>query len=214
MTLLLATDGDLLTGVDTDLLTGPPNVPTLDYTTTIISQYANSPVILRLIQNMQAYLLASADFDSFFDLVWNVDTAVGYGLDVWGRIVGVTRVLNVAGSKYLGFAEQSPSVGTFGESIFYSGQPTTSNYALTDDAFRTLILAKALFNICDGSIPAINQIMLALFPGRGNAFVNDAGSMSLVYTFNFTLSPVEASIVSQSGILPKPAGVSATIVQA
>ncbi len=37
----------------------------------------------------------TADLNAFYDLVWNVATAQGWGLDVWGRIVGVTRNLNI-----------------------------------------------------------------------------------------------------------------------
>ena len=36
--------------------------------------------------------------------------------------------------------------------------------------------------------------------------------MVMTYTFDFPLSPVEIAIVSQSGVLPRSTGVSATIV--
>jgi hypothetical protein len=180
---------------------------------TIISQYANSPTIVQLITNMNTYLDPSVNFDAFFNLVWNVNTAQGYGLDVWGRIVGVGRVLNVAVGKYFGFDEAgTTSADPFNQSPYYAGAPTTTNFSLSDDAFRTIILAKALSNISDGSIPSINQIMLNLFPGRGNCWVTDPGGMALVYTFHFALTPVEVAIVSQSGILPKPAGVASSVV--
>ena len=182
---------------------------------TIISQYANSPTLVQLIQNFNTYIDPQANLDAFYSLIWNVDTAVGYGLDVWGRIVGVGRVLQVASGVYLGFAESGDATSEtpFNQAPFYSGQPSTGNYALTDDGFRTLIYAKALANICDGSIPAINQILLTLFPGQGNCYCTDGGDMTMTYTFDFTLSPVDFAIVSQSGVLPKPAGVSVTVVQ-
>jgi hypothetical protein len=189
-----------------------------NFTDTIISQYANSATINQLIANFNGYIDPTANLDAFFDLIWNVDTAVGYGLDVWGRIVGVGRVLQVASGIYFGFAEASDATS---ESPFNSGGPffsggaTTGNYALSDDAFRLLIFAKALSNISNGSIPAINQILLNLFPGRGNAWVTDGGNMTMTYTFHFSpiLTPAEFAIVSQSGVLPKPVGVSSTVVQ-
>jgi hypothetical protein len=184
-----------------------------DWTVTVISQYANSPVLLQILANMSDYIDPSANFDTFFGLVFNVDTAQGYGLDVWGRIVGVSRVLRLPGSvPYLGFAE-SPDAHSFDESIFYGGGTLTTNFSLADSAYRKLILAKALANICDGSIPGINQILINLFSDYGDCFVIDGGNMTLIYSFASHLSPVDFAIVSQSGVLPRPAGVSTTIVQ-
>lgn len=185
----------------------------LNYERTILSQYSESGSITlrQLIANFNTYIDPSIDIDEFVESVWDVDTAGTWGLDVWGRIVGVNRVLQVASGEYFGFA-QSAEAKTFGEAPFYGGQSTTSNYALTNDAYRVLIYAKALANISDGSIPAINRILLSLFPGRGNCYVTDGLDGTMTYTFEFELSPVEFAIVSQSGVLPRPSGVSATVV--
>lgn len=195
-----------------------PPTPRFDVEQTIISQFANSPSMGRLIAAFADAVEAGPLVDAFYDLVWNIDTAVGYGLDVWGRIVGVGRVLQVASGLYFGFAEaaDTTSESPFNDAgPFFSGGATTGGFALSDDAFRLLILAKALSNISDGAMPTINKILLALFPGRGNAYVTDGRNMTMTYTFAFTppLTPVEFAIVSQSGILPKPVGVLATVVQ-
>jgi len=185
-----------------------------DYWSTVISQYANSPIITQLISNFDDCIDQTANMDAFFDMIWNVDTAGSYGLDVWGRIVGVQRVIQVTTTKYFGFDEATTvSADPFNQSPFYSGLVLTNNYSLTDDAFRVLILAKALSNISNGSIKSINQILLNLFPHRGNVYVTDGLDMTMTYTFAFTLSPVELAILIQTGVLPKPVGVHATIVQ-
>lgn len=191
-------------------------IESFDLWKTVISQYANSPILMQLIENLDDYVDQTTNFNLLFDNIWNIDSAVGYGLDVWGRIVGVDRVLTVSSSLFFGFAQQLPQIDTFGPggaSPFYSGVPASSNYALTDTAFRQLIFAKALANICDGSIPAINQIMMNLFPNRGDCYVADDGGMMMTYTFNFVLTPVEQAIVAESGVLPKPVGVTASVVQ-
>ena len=124
---------------------------------------------------------------------------------------------------------------------FYNGEALTSIYELPDLSYRTLILAKAAFNITNGSIPAINQILMTLFPGRGNAFVREGYqgaayfgfdesqnaltfgqgvffdgetimTMTMEYVFKFNLTPVEYSIVATSGVLPKSTGVAASVV--
>lgn len=192
------------------------NVPTslFDWFATVISQYANSPIILQLISNMAEYIDPTALFDKFFILVFNVDTAVGYGLDVWGRIVGVSRVLQIPlDDKYFGFEQADPDAYPFGEGIFYNNSGLTSNFALADEAYRKLIFAKALANISDGSIPSINQILVNLFASYGNCYVTDEGDMAMTYTFGSELSKVDFAIVSQSGVLPRPVGVSVTVVQ-
>jgi len=183
-----------------------------DYRKTIISQYANSPILTALINNDAAYLLQTENLDAFFDDIWNVLTAQGYGLDVWGRIVGVSRTLQITVGDWFGFDQGVPGADTFGQGSFFSGQALTDSFQLADDPYRRLILAKAAANITNGSIPAINQILLSLFPGRGNCYVTDDGDMTMTYTFDFPLSPVELAIVQNSGVLPKPVGVSASVV--
>ena len=128
-----------------------------------------------------------------------------------GALQSLSRTVQ-AGS-FFDFEESGVSGTTFGQAPFYSGGGITSNYQLADSAYRQLVFAKALANISDGSIPSINQILLALFPNRGNCYVADGNNMTLAYTFNFSLSPVEAAIVSSSGVLPKPVGVLASVVQ-
>lgn len=174
---------------------------------TLLSQYANSPVIVELLRRLNYAFDAQAAVDAFYALVWNVDTAVGYGLDVWGRIVGVTRVLRVPRGGFLGWQEASDAE-SFGTGIWAGRGVLTSNYALSDEAYRRLVLTKAALNITDGSIPSINAALMTLFPDRGNCYVRDNGNMSMTYVFGQTLSPLELAIVSQSGVLPKPVGVS------
>lgn len=181
-----------------------------DYLQTIISQYAQSPTLNQLIANANNNIDPAPLIDDFYNMVWNVDTAQGYGLDVWGRIVGVGRVLEIAASKFFGFDEATSfSADPFNQSPFYSGQTINNNFILADPGFRTLIYAKALANITDGSIRSLNQILTILFGGVGNAYVQDNLNMSLTYTFTFTPTPVDVAIIQQSGVLPRPTGVQA-----
>lgn len=186
--------------------------PPLNLINTIASQYANSPTIDQLIWNNLAYLECAGEIDGWYDNIWNILTAQSYGLDVWGRIVGVIRVLEVANTSFFGYEEALPGSQPYGQAPFYTGQQINSNFALSDDSFRTLILAKAMANICDGSVASINQILLNLFPGRGNCYVTDGHNMTMTYTFEFPISPVELAIVQQSGVLPTPCGVAAAVV--
>jgi hypothetical protein len=189
------------------------SIPTFDWWTTVLSQYANAPALTSILSSFFSAVDETANLDAFFDNIWNINTAQGYGLDVWGRIVGVTRVVPIPGTiTYLVF-EESGNADGFNNGIFFSGGGTTNNFILSDSAFRLLILTKALANISDGSIKSLNALLRALFPNRGNCYVTDGLNMTFTYTFAFKLSPVELSIVQNSGALPKPVGVSVTIVQ-
>ncbi|AVA33025.1 DUF2612 domain-containing protein [Cupriavidus metallidurans] len=185
---------------------------------TILSEYANSPTLVQLIQNMDGYIDPSADIDSFYDMIWNIDSAVGKGLDIWGKIVGLEngRKLTIpSGEINFGFSQAGTASATpFGSGVFYSGEQSTQTYQLGDDAFRTLILVKALANICDGSIQSMNRLLQNLFSSRGRCYVNDLGNMQLRYTFEFYLQPWERAIITQSGALPRPTGVLASILEA
>ena len=187
----------------------------IDVERTIISQYANSATIVQLVRNMNTYLDPRADFDAFFDFVWNVDTARGFGLDIWGRIVGISRELLIPDApNFFGFNEATGSAHSFNESPFYDGTPAaTQTYLLADDAYRKLILVKALANISASNAPAVNQLLQNMFAGRGRCYVNDLGGMALRYTFEFDLTPYEFAIMTQSGALPRPAGVNASLFQ-
>ena len=194
-------------GAVEDVLNADIDRTFFDVNETVLSQYANSPVMLSVIASFSAWLDLGNPFNRFYNLIWNIDTAVGHGLDVWGRILGVGRVLQVPSGEYIGF-EQQPEAQTFGHGILFRGINLTDSASLTDDAYRILLMAKAALNITDASIPAINQILLTLF---GDGYVRDNLDMTMTYVFSAPLDPVQTSIVFNSGVLPRPCGVSATV---
>lgn len=180
----------------------------------MIRQYAASPRMQQLMANMANYLDSSRWTGEFYNVLWNVDTAEGFGLDIWGRIVGVDRFLQVGSSTYFGFnTTPTESWQPFNQAPFFSGPPSTSTFRLADNAFRVLILAKALTNITETTTPGINSVLQNLFPGRGRCWVNDLGSMSMRFVFEFALQPWERAVLASGEALPRPAGVRATIAE-
>ena len=150
--------------------------------------------------------------------MWNVDTAEGFGLDIWGKIVNVSRLLQIpTSSRYVGFQDgtgpgTSTDVEPFGQKgIFYTRLASSQAYLLDDGSYRRLILAKALSNLVNTTVPAFNQLLQNLFPGRGNPYVTTSGVMSMNFHFDFTPTPIELAILQQSGAIPVPPGVSFTI---
>jgi hypothetical protein len=163
-------------------------IPLYDWPRTLPSQFATSPTLDQLVENFNTWVDPAYNFEQFYQYVWNIDYAYAndstYGLDVWGRIVGIGRVVSLEGGSFFGFQEAGDRTG-FNQSPFWNGIPITTNFTLTNEAYYNLILAKAASNITNGSIPAINSILLALFPGRGNAYVTDGGNSQAGIWFGF-----------------------------
>lgn len=191
---------------------------------TIIAQFANSPTITALVDSLNSALDTSPLFQQFFDDVWNVDTAVGFGLDYWGRIVGLPngRLLQLGtNNQIFGYENDDipPDWAPFNQGTFFTGADASTTFVLADGAFRTLILAKALANITATNSKDLNRLLRNLFPGRGRAYVIDrgksntaVGGMTMSFVFEFTLTAVEYAILTQSGVLPHPAGVGFNVI--
>jgi len=201
---------------------------------TVLSQYANSPVLLSMLERLNDAIDPALAVNAWWQQLWNVDTAQGYGLDVWGRIVGITRYLTIpVDEDYFGFDDgSSPGTWTpFNDGVFYSGSAATQTYALSDSAYRGLILFKAFANIARTDIPSLNRLINVLFSGIqgiyvvngyvvdgyfssesvGRAYVEDLGGMVMRYRFEYTLSVYQQAIINTPGVLPHPAGVTVLI---
>lgn len=212
-----------------------------------MKQYAASPVIQQLITDRRDYF-QTAWTDEFYSLVWNVDTAQGFGLDIWGRIVVIGRSVRISTTDRtfgyyeawsgesgaapvagpviingLAFILAPPAVPVttddrvtpFNDAPFYDGVQATEVVVLTDAAYRKLILAKALANISDCSMPSLNKAIRSLFDGSDSrrCYATTSNLMDLSYVFEFELTPVERTLAISAGVIPRPAGVKLTIIQ-
>jgi hypothetical protein len=150
-----------------------------NWSQTLTNKFSYAPIIVALISSFNAAVDPAASIAAFLRYIWNVRTAVGYGLNVWGAIVGVSRVI------------ATPS------------GPIT----LGDADYQTLILAKAAANIGNVAVPALNRLLQAIFAGSGLAYVQDNLDMTLTYVFLFQPTATQLAIIEYSGALPRPAGV-------
>ena len=133
---------------------------------TIQSQYAASPHITALVEAFWQALKPDADIKSIYDNMVNLDTAAGFGLDVWGRIVAIGRefVALSEDNQYLGFKSDlnNPRLNNFDNAPFYNA--INGKIKLADNAYRTYILIKAMINIGNGTLASINQMLAYMFP--------------------------------------------------
>ena len=186
----------------------------MSYNETILRQYSGLPKIYQMIDTFNQAVSMDDFEDSFIDEVWDVLTSGTYGLNVWGKIVGVGRYVTASSSgSFFGFQGTSttdPSATfphPFNTKPFYSGKLETTNVMLGDDAYRTLILAKAFSNISIGTIPEINRFLTILFKNRGTAHIVNNRDMTLTVVVDFDLFQYERSILQNYNVMPIPSGV-------
>lgn len=178
---------------------------------TILSQYANSPRLMALIEAFDARVDPAAGIDSFYEEVFDPRTAGNWGLDVWGRIVDIERTIALEHSTAV-FGFQGSGLPPFGQAPFDSDQ-AGGTFALTEEPFRKLIFFKAGVNISDGSMRSLNRIIHTMFTDRGRAMAIHVGTMKIRFFFDFYLQPYEAALIRREDVPPKPAGVGFDIYQ-
>lgn len=196
-----------------------------NWTETLLSQYCDAPTITGLLDSFNSAVDPTVDIANFYLNIWDVYTAVGNGLDIWGAIVNVPRYLQIPSSpNYLGFEEAylAPYASTgpqpFDQAPFFTTIASTDTYALSDTVYRQLILIKAAVNIGNLSVPQINALLQKFFgtsiegSPAGIAYVIDNLDQSFTYNFDFVPSAVQLAIVQNSGVFPRPAGVAVTVI--
>ena len=150
----------------------------------------------------------------WYESVFNPKTAVGVGLDIWGRIVGIDRMLWVQNTDFFGFAFQN--MENFDQAPFWIQSLSQGQMKLTDKAYRLLIFLKAASNIGRGDMASLNAMLQLLFEethGSGACFVLETGPMKIKAVFLFEVTAYEQSLLSSYGLLDRPAGVGLTWFQ-
>lgn len=166
---------------------------------TLISQYANSPIICSLISNINDCIDPSGDIERFYQLIWNLDTAEGIGLDFWGNVVGIQRNVQIDDkNQFIGSTLASDDLKEY-----QAGRV----HLMNDTMFRSMIFLKAMSNIIYATAPNINRLLQALFEKRGRAYFVKNGTMQARYVFEFNLTPVEKAVLISTDLLPRPSGV-------
>ncbi|WKS98291.1 DUF2612 domain-containing protein [Gallibacterium anatis] len=171
----------------------------IDVKKTIISQYANSPIICGLIESLNDCLDPSKNIDDFYRTIWNLATAEGIGLDIWGRILGISRyILITEKNQFLGSSLADKDLQNF---------KLNTNYKMNDEMFRSMLFIKAYSNIIYCTAYHINQLLTNLFKKRGRAYYVKNGTMKARYVFEFNLSAAEKAVLISTDLLPRPTGV-------
>lgn len=165
----------------------------------MISQYANSPKFLKLVNGLKEKFDNAQTVEDWFRIVYNIKTATGYGLDIWGLILNRGRDFT--------YVNQQTQQETY---IYLKGAQTIDGTPFTatqiEDTYRTILLLRAMGNITNASIKSLNEMLQFYFQQRGRMYVYEYDTMKIRYVFEFYVNKLEKSIF-QSDIMPKPTGV-------
>lgn len=135
---------------------------TFDTQPYIQSQYGNSPTIKQLLWDFRSSILPDADIELFYNNIFNIKTAKGVGLDIWGNILAISRNLTV------------------GDEVI----------RLTDDQYLDVLLFKALANICTADLATLNRLAETIYPNMLPKITNVVVEGSLANGDKYNTTPM------------------------
>ena len=172
---------------------------------TVQSQYSASPRILALAGMYWDMLNPGSEIQTMLDDMLNPSTARGYGLDVWGRIVGIKRATVPVSGEYLAFDPDpltNPQGNTWNNAPF---NPLPAQGLASDPVFRVYVFVKAMMNIGNASLADINKYFSLMFPNSGIQVIH-AGTM-IIRVLDYDAVLTDAAIMALRSIDWVPAGV-------
>lgn len=101
----------------------------------IQSQYGNSYTIKKLLSDFGNNINPDTDIDVFYENMFDIDSAIGIGLDIIGKIVGVNRTVTL----------------------------NNNGITLNDDTYRNYIKFKMYANISEATLETVNKISTLLY---------------------------------------------------
>lgn len=187
-------------------------------------QYANAHYLNALLSgNLDFFKSATFDFfKNWYSDVFNLDTANAFGLEVWGRILGVKRPSSVPQNYVIDnenvFRFKNVNDNSW-HSIWLSGNPSKFQIELSpgnesvqgaipisDSMYRRCLKARLFLLYSNYSVNDINRYLNYLFPNKG-VYARDNLNMTMDIVFNYVPSDVELSIITFKDFSPRPAGV-------
>lgn len=163
----------------------------------MLSQYANSPKYVTLYNGLNDLFNNASTIEDWFNVVYNLNTAEGFGLDIWGKILNQGRQFS--------YNDNGTTVN-----VYLGGEQTidgiTYDAQFMEERYRDVLFLKALSNISNCTIASMNNLLQFYYKNRGGVYVLEYNPMEIRYVFEFYVSNLEKAIFT-TGIMPKPTGV-------
>ena len=168
-----------------------------------ISQYANSPRFEKLRSGLVNIFDKDKTLQDWFRIVFNLKTAQGFGLDIWGIILNQGRSFvyyntDTQQDEYV-YLQGAQTV----DGVYYSEEEI-------EEMYRQVLFLKAMSNITNATLKSLNDMLLYYYQDRGRAYALNFGTMEIRFVFEFPVNKLEKAIFS-SNIMPRPTGVLANL---
>lgn len=153
----------------------------IDLSKVILWQYDDASNFKALVDKEQTFMddAVTKFWEDFNKDVFNLSTCNTFGLELWGRLLGVAR----------------PT---------YSSGGTQHEY--NDEQYRLVLRARIYLLTFDGSAKALNQFFKMLFP-EYPVIITD--NLDMTVSINFANEPTQEikTVLNNSLFLPRPSGV-------
>lgn len=178
----------------------------MQYKDTNIEDLLNAIAKIRGVYERQAV-------ETFKNCVRNLETAHGGALDMWGKIIGLPRFIPINTSQEAKYREFR-FYHTIFEKLQFGRIDKDDYLTLPDNAYRFLLLLIFQGRNTPMKIKYLNELVNRLFPIIGlNCSVMDNFQMNNLSYVVDDIPPLWLSYCAKIyDILPRPAGVSATIL--
>lgn len=154
------------------------NVP---YLKLVTSEHSTKPKYMAYVEAFLKLVSPTVDNYDEFDLLFNLENAVGDQLDKLGELVGIGRQLPT----------DDPRIPPL----------------LSDNSYRLVIKAKIYKNHWDGTREGLETIFNAFFPNLPYEIVDNQDMSYTITIIDPTVSEEFLGLIMNGFILPKPSGV-------
>ena len=181
----------------------------VDLLRAILWQYEEAAGLQSVLRSKAAwYLEEQTEFwQSWYDDVFNLQTANELGLGVWGVILGIPLSIGQPSTGDRPVWGFGPYNRPFNRGGF--GRGSSGVAGLTIEQKRLVLRLRYFQIVSDGSIPFANYTLREVF---GYGYALDGLDMSMTYVFPAELSSQVRLVLEEFDLLPRPAGVKLNIV--
>lgn len=183
----------------------------LDLMRAVLWQYEDAEKLQGLIAAKQTWYDKNQEqyWLNWYSNVFNLQTALDFGLAVWGIILDESR------DAFVGAARADyPAWGFAGRKNFGRGnfrRASAGFLKLGTEPYRLLLRLRYFKLISRGTVPEINAFLKRLFAGQGDVYVLDGLDMTMTYVFTFQPEAWQRFVLQDMDALPRPAGVGVNI---
>ncbi len=208
------------TPISSDVPTNNNDIQLFDFSVNLLQallwQYNQATNLQSLLQSKSNWYNENqtAFWESWIKNVFNLETANEFGLSVWSIILNLPLFISTppdAGLPTFGFGNVNGAVN-FDNGILNDENGTIYNLPIET---KRIALQLRYFQMCSsGTVPEINRFMKYVFRNYGGVYLLDYGTMNQAYFFLFSPTWDLQFIFNNLDILPRPAGVGSTWIDA